>query len=52
MMISAQQSLEWELAYETELFWENMLQFHIDGHKSHTSLTYMEPGPSKWEVSE
>jgi hypothetical protein len=34
-MISVKQSVEWELVGETEVFRENLPQYHFIHHKSH-----------------
>jgi hypothetical protein len=35
MMMAVEQSVEWELADETEVFGENLPQCHLVHHKSH-----------------
>jgi hypothetical protein len=37
-MVSVEQSVEWDLAEETELLGENLSQCHFLHHKSHMTL--------------
>jgi hypothetical protein len=46
MMMNVEQSMEWELAGETEVLGENLPQCHSVHHKSH--MTW--PVPPRWEV--
>jgi hypothetical protein len=43
MMINVEQSVEWELVGETEVFGENLPLCHFVNHKSH-----MNPGRCCW----
>jgi hypothetical protein len=43
--MSVEQSVEWELAGETEVFGENLPQCHFVHHKSHMSRPGLEQGP-------
>jgi hypothetical protein len=44
------QSVEWELAGETEVLEGNMPQCHFVHHKSH--MTYPDSKPDRWEVGD
>jgi hypothetical protein len=50
MMMIVEQSVECELAGETEVFGENLPQCHFVHHKSHLSWPELEPGPPRWEA--
>jgi hypothetical protein len=52
MMMSVKQSMEWELAGETEVLAGNLPQRHFFHHKSHMIWLGMEPGPLRWEASD
>jgi hypothetical protein len=45
MTVTVEQSVEWELAGETELLGENLPQWHFAHHKSHMTWAVFEPGP-------
>jgi hypothetical protein len=49
-MMSVKQSVEWELAGETEVLGENVPQWHFVHHKSHITWPRHEPGPPQWEA--
>jgi hypothetical protein len=38
-LMNTEQLVEWELAGETEVLWENLLQYHFVHHKSHMTET-------------
>jgi hypothetical protein len=44
MTMSVEQSVEWELAGETEVLGENMSQSHFIHHRSHMTLPRIDPG--------
>jgi hypothetical protein len=48
MIMIVEQSVEWELAGETEVLGAN--QCHFVYHKSHMTWTELEPGAPRWEV--
>jgi hypothetical protein len=43
-MMSVEQSVEWELAGETEVLGENLHQCHFINHKSQMTWPALEPG--------
>jgi hypothetical protein len=45
MMMNVEQSMEWELAGETEVLGENLLQYHIVHYKSYMTWPGLEPRP-------
>jgi hypothetical protein len=51
-MMSVEQSVDWELAGETELLWENLPQFYFVHHKSHMTRSGIEPRPQLLEVGD
>jgi hypothetical protein len=51
-MISVEQSVEWELAGETEVLGENVPQNHFVRHKLHMTWLGLEPGPPRWETGD
>jgi hypothetical protein len=52
MMMIVEQSVECELARETEISGENMPQCHFVYHKSHMTLPGLEPVPSRWDAGD
>jgi hypothetical protein len=46
-MMSVEQSEEWELAGETKVLGENLLQLHFVHHKFHMTWPGIEPGPPR-----
>jgi hypothetical protein len=51
-MTSVEQSVEWELAGETEVLGEDLPHSHFAHHKSHMTWPELEPGPPRWEASD
>jgi hypothetical protein len=49
-MMSVEQSVDWELAGETEVLRENLVQCPFVHHKSHMTWPGLEPGPPGWEA--
>jgi hypothetical protein len=45
MMMIVDQSVEWELARETEVLGENLPQCHLVYRESHMTRPGLEPGP-------
>jgi hypothetical protein len=52
MVMSVEQSVEWELAGETEVLGENLAHFHIFHHKSHNTWPGIEPGQPQLEADD
>jgi hypothetical protein len=50
MMMSVEQSVEWEMARETEVIGENLPQCYCVYHKSHMTWPGLQPGPPEWEA--
>jgi hypothetical protein len=46
-MMSVEQSVEWELAGDTEVLGENLHQRHFVRHKSHMTWPSIEPEPPR-----
>jgi hypothetical protein len=51
-MMNVEQSMEWELAGETEVLGGNLPQRHFVHHKSHMTWTGIEPWPQLWEAGD
>jgi hypothetical protein len=51
MMMSVKQSVECELAEETEVLAENLPECHFVYHKSHVTRPGLEPGLTAWAMS-
>jgi hypothetical protein len=51
MTMSVEQSVEWELAGETEVVGEKLPQRHFI-HKYHMTRLGLEPGPPRWEAGD
>jgi hypothetical protein len=51
-MMIVEQSVERELAGETEVHGENLPQRHFVDHKSHLTRPGREPGPPRWKVGD
>jgi hypothetical protein len=48
-MMSVKQTVEWELAGETEVLGENLLQYHFVHHKSHVTWLGSNLGRRGWK---
>jgi hypothetical protein len=46
-MMNVEQSVEWELAGETEVVGENLPQYHFVHHRYHMTWPRLEPGPPR-----
>jgi hypothetical protein len=51
-MMNVEQSVEWELAEETEVLGENLPHCHFLHNKSHMAWHGIESGPTRWESGE
>jgi hypothetical protein len=51
-MLSVEQSVECELAGETEVLGENLPHCHFVHHKSNMTRPGLEPGPPQWEAGD
>jgi hypothetical protein len=52
MMMSVEQSVEWELAGETEVLGRNLSQRHFVHHKFRMTLSGIEFGLPGWEAGD
>jgi hypothetical protein len=52
MMVSVEQSVEWELPGETEVLAQNLPRCHFAHQKSHVTWPGLEPGPPRWEAGD
>jgi hypothetical protein len=52
MMMIVEQSVERELAGETEILGENVPQCQFVHHKSHMTWQRVEPGPPPWQAGD
>jgi hypothetical protein len=50
--MNVEQSVEWELAKETEILRENLLQRHFVHHKSHMTWPRLDRGQPRWEAGD
>jgi hypothetical protein len=51
-MMDVEQSVEWELAGETEALGENLSQCRFVHYKSHMTSPELERVPPQWEVGD
>jgi hypothetical protein len=49
-MMSVEQSVEWEVAGETEVVGETLSQYYFVHHKFHMTWPGLEPGPPWLEI--
>jgi hypothetical protein len=52
MIATVEQSVKCELAGETEVFGENLLQYHFVHHKSYIIRPGFETGLKRWEAGD
>jgi hypothetical protein len=52
MIMNVEESVEWELAGETEVLGENLPQCYFVHHKSHMTWPGFKPGPPRWEAGD
>jgi hypothetical protein len=52
VVVNVEQSVEWELAGETEVLEENLPQCNFVQHKSHMTWPRVEPEPPQWEAGD
>jgi hypothetical protein len=52
MIMSVEQSVEWELAEETEVLVEYLSQCQFVHHKFHKTWPGLEPGPPRLEAGD
>jgi hypothetical protein len=52
VLVIVEKLVEWRLAGETEVLWENLSQRHFVHHKPHMTIPGFEPGPPRWEASD
>jgi hypothetical protein len=50
--MNVEQSVEWELAGETEVLGENLPQYHFIHHKYGMAWAGLELGPARWEAGD
>jgi hypothetical protein len=52
VMVIVDQFVEWRLAGETGLLGEKLPLRHFVHHKFHITISWLEPGPPRWEASD
>jgi hypothetical protein len=52
MIVSVEQSVQWEMAGETKVLGGNVPQCHFVHHNSHMTWPGIEPGPPRWEAGD